>query len=721
MADTAKITEKFRVFNSKQFVESFDETSSTNHYFFIGRSADWETLVEYYSEGPAAPQVGDTVSFETLASYPAQTHATITKVVEGGFLCSGLDPAAITSLAFALDFTYPAGGANTGKILKIRPANEDEVLRPTDNQEEKYDYYKEIIAAKRIFNETLGQNTGTSPDQSFLSPVVARIDYGIDSNGLPGRTEPYDMWHPGLAATNNFTRVQPGPGQTLAEQATEIADLEMITRTGDYQVWMCIDNNYDAATETGAAPDNFSGPNYLTLAGGTGTDADQAGFCTLNGVYTTANGYRWKLLYKMDIESVVRFQSQRFIPFLPFDVAGAGGETEAAVEIAGPEVGNVLEKGSGWGAGPVSYYAPINGDGQAVDGSTLKVMKIDILGGEIVKARAMVVGETGYSPTWADAEYTYGKVSLEVGDPAQPDGYKTGLFDDPLLTDVTNATTAVAGATGGYVEVVIPPQGGYGSAGAKGTAGYAQFVEQLNVKRVMANIRLTFDEGSGDFPVTNDFRRIGLLRDPKGYNGAGGIDITNANSSDYETARNTYAMVFNGNVGGIGGVDYTANFNVDEEITQTITLADTVTTREAKGTVVEWTPTSDTDPTLGGVLRYYQDPSVHADNGKVHQFIDAETVTANPAIYSSAGDIQGSETLNHNTPPTATVSRYAWSATIGAGEAGGAQNTPLEGAAATALYPELEPYTGEFLYVENRRLITRAIDQIEDIKLVIEF
>jgi len=35
--------------------------------------------------------------------------------------------------------------------------------------------------------------------------------------------------------------------------------------------------------------------------------------------------------------------------------------------------------------------------------------------------------------------------------------------------------------------------------------------------------------------------------------------------------------------------------------------------------------------------------------------------------------------------------------------------------------PEIENNSGDLIYVENRRLITRAPDQIEDIKLVIEF
>ena len=35
--------------------------------------------------------------------------------------------------------------------------------------------------------------------------------------------------------------------------------------------------------------------------------------------------------------------------------------------------------------------------------------------------------------------------------------------------------------------------------------------------------------------------------------------------------------------------------------------------------------------------------------------------------------------------------------------------------------PEIENNSGNVIYIENRRLITRAPDQIEDIKLVIEF
>ena len=35
--------------------------------------------------------------------------------------------------------------------------------------------------------------------------------------------------------------------------------------------------------------------------------------------------------------------------------------------------------------------------------------------------------------------------------------------------------------------------------------------------------------------------------------------------------------------------------------------------------------------------------------------------------------------------------------------------------------PDLKPYTGDILYVENRSPISRASDQIEDVKLIINF
>ena len=38
----------------------------------------------------------------------------------------------------------------------------------------------------------------------------------------------------------------------------------------------------------------------------------------------------------------------------------------------------------------------------------------------------------------------------------------------------------------------------------------------------------------------------------------------------------------------------------------------------------------------------------------------------------------------------------------------------------SASHPEVQRYSGEIMYIENRGAVTRAADQIEDIKLIIE-
>ena len=87
--------------------------------------------------------------------------------------------------------------------------------------------------------------------------------------------------------------------------------------------------------------------------------------------------------------------------------------------------------------------------------------------------------------------YTYGNVLISNGN----------LFSDAGLT--TGVATPGASAVGAF-EVILAPVGGHGS----------DHETELNGKRVMTNIRLTYSEGSGDFPVDNDFRRIGIIADP---------------------------------------------------------------------------------------------------------------------------------------------------------------------------------------------------------------
>ena len=110
----------------------------------------------------------------------------------------------------------------------------------------------------------------------------------------------------------------------------------------------------------------------------------------------------------------------------------------------------------------------------------------------------------------------------------------------------------------------------------------------------------------------------------------------------------------------------------------------------AKGTVVSWTADGNGN---GGILKYFQSPKAHTDGGVVRAFEN----------NSSSAIVDGGTSVSVN--PDSTYS----STTEGVTFASGLAN------------PEIKNNSGELVYIENRRLITRAADQIEDIKLVIEF
>ena len=94
-------------------------------------------------------------------------------------------------------------------------------------------------------------------------------------------------------------------------------------------------------------------------------------------------------------------------------------------------------------------------------------------------------------------------------------------------------------------------------------------------------------------------------------------------------------------------------------------------------------------------MKYFQSPDLHQDGGVVRGFESdaANTITGDQS--NSPGNVE--TTLANGTQ------------LVGCTFTDGLAN------------PEVQNNSGDLIYIENRRLITRAADQIEDIKLVIEF
>ena len=185
-------------------------------------------------------------------------------------------------------------------------------------------------------------------------------------------------------------------------------------------------------------------------------------------------------------------------------------------------------------------------------------------------------------------------------------------------------------------------------------------VEELGGFYVMMNTSLegTESANTGDFTVANDFRKITLIRDPQ----SGG------SAASASTLRATKAVELTGVSG---------SYVVDEKITQATT--------GAVGKVVEY---DSTNKLLYFIQTRHNDEGVDS-NGN-------QTAFSGNNVITGAGGATGTPTSN-----TKTLNNVSLTSGYSASE--------------------IDADSGDILYIENRAPITRAADQTENIKLVIEF
>ena len=566
----AIISEKFRIFNAKQFLESLSEASATNMYFFVGRPQKWYAYLEIYNvSGTFA--VGETVTGGGLSGTVQEVHP------------NSLLLAVTNATSAPASGSTMTGGTSsaTAKASTYRYATEDAPPAPIDNQTEKAAVYDEMIAAKRITS-------------TFARLVAPRYNWSLSTNPK------FDMYRPNYSPT-------PGGGGAIGVQtalgSSALSGSKYYVMNSNYEVFKCLYNGQTPANATGI---NATYEPKTSPTAGQGTYA--------NGLFTeSATGYIWKYMYTLSTADVIAFLSS---DFLPMGTYAGPAAVDGAVHIAVIKDGGANMPTSG------TVYVGVDGDG------TGAIVKITTSAGGAISSVEMQAAGTGY---------TYGNVRLVNGN----------VYTD---TGLSNAATIAANATGA-VEVIMSPEGGHG----------ADLAAEFFAKRVMTNVRLTYAEGSGDFPVDNDFRRIGIIQDPYNY---GTTTVATAT-----TLRGTAAVKLT------GSGDYT----IDEEITQTVSGG------TAKGRVVSWDSTN-------GILKYFQSPDLHTHNGKVLAF-DHASNNVTGATSSTARPIDAN------------------------------QDTALADISFTdgKANPEIAPNSGDIVYIENRRQITRAADQIEDIKLVIEF
>ena len=332
---------------------------------------------------------------------------------------------------------------------------------------------------------------------------------------------------------------------------------------------------------------------------------------TSNSIFETSDGYRWKYMYSLTSSEALNFMSTDFIHVSTDSTVSAAAVDGALDTILVVSGGSSFNTSSGSTISGI----PIRGDGSS------GVASVTISSGAITAAEVTTAGT----------------------------GYTFAYIRD---ADIIAATNAGGAGSGSNLNVIIPPKGGHGSNAVKELGGFF----------VMINKSLVGVEGTSDIGVGNDFRRIGLLRDPTNF---GTSTVASAT-----TRRQIYAFKF---------ASVSGTFTADEEINQAST--------GAVGKVVEYDSTN-------LILYYYQTrfPDCGTDsNGNLTAFSGANAVTGQSSSASATPDTSNSNTVN------------------GVEFSSGYAN------------PELAYDSGDMIYVEERSPITRASDQTENVKLIIEF
>jgi hypothetical protein len=313
---------------------------------------------------------------------------------------------------------------------------------------------------------------------------------------------------------------------------------------------------------------------------------------------STADNYVWKFMYSLTTTEITDFLTTDFMPVHT-------DSTVAAVAVQG-EIRHYIIANGGAGYTNGTYTANI----VKGDATTNATFNVTVSGNSV----------TSVVPVDAGSGYT---------------------FADLAIDDITGIHPGTV-STSAVVVPMISPKGGHGSDAIKELGGFF----------VITNTSIAGTAGSGDFIVDQDFRRIGLVRNPYNYGS------TTVSTADTLSALKTMTLKSSPTPG---------SFIVDEVITGG--------TSGAKGVVVHWDASS-------RVLKYAQT-----------QWTGVNTTSG--ATYGNLIDFQTNESITSASSATGDID------TLGS--------------------PEIDYYSGDVIYVENRAPITRAADQTENIKLIIEF
>jgi hypothetical protein len=478
------VPRRFRVLQANQFLEGLSESAPTRYYFFIGKPQPFVNAI------PIIGTVKTTTSSNTIVGQG--TYFTSELAVGDRIGITGQSTVVrVHSIPTAQTIVVtprPSGSNNTGANAYIRRVfSEQQPPAVTPSYFNiNYDIGDDIMSMKKI-------------QSSDATHAVPRVDWANNTF--------FNEWDD--KAVVSLTAL---PGS-----------LRYFMITDDYNVYKCIDNN--------------RGANSTVKPTGTGTS-----------IVSTADGYRWKYMYTISAGERLKFLTVDYMPVKT--LTANDGSAQWTVQQTARSSGNgaihhikIIANGAG--------YLHTTNTFQTVTNTTWMKLKsvasgIDgtYVGSGLFISEGAAAGQIRKIVKYWGSNNTLIVNSAFTVTPNTSSRYVISplvtIRGDSGGTTTSRATAYVSNTFGGQVrKITVISQGrSYGHANATITANSSHGfgatarpilsplgghgsdpVDELGGTTVFLNIRTSGAE-SNTFPTNNDFRLIGIMRDPILANGS---------------------------------------------------------------------------------------------------------------------------------------------------------------------------------------------------------
>ena len=596
------VTNKFKIHNAEQFIESLSETSATNLYLFIGKVNAWSD-----ENNPPAPtdSIANT-SFDywrSMISAKKITSADVSHIIPRVNWESNTAYTAHSQSnneQSANNFYIVTDQLNVYKCLQNNVANGASTIKPTGTGTgliELGDGYKWKYMYTISPQDTLKFTTSEYiPVKKVGSVNDGTNQYTVEQSAVDGAIDVINRTSNG----DYFAQFSGTPTDSTGVEVRDFVVGEVLTG--------------QSSGNKGVVITYSSGANTLTY------------FPNANALFTSSeivvgNTSGAQATLSADIISTYKFEENVFSSVTNTTTLQLA--TDANTTTDSVYVGSTLYITNNAGRGEQSVISAYDAALRRVTVEDAFTITPNTSSGYTISPTITISGDGTDAKARSIGNSSFGVQEILVTN--------KGLN---YTTATVSITANGSHGTGANSEVIIGPVGGHGF----------NAIEELAGNRVLVDSRITGNE-SGFFTTENEFRQVGLVRDP--------LQSANANAFYTSDLADQASKITVREVAG--------TFQADEVVFQGDTLANST----ANGVVIDF-----------------------LNNNKVRLNQVSGTFVSNSTVNSITGNTSGA---------TATI------------VANGVSSA------------DMKPYSGDILYIENRTNVTRATNQIEDFKIVLEF